>query len=75
MPRAAVRQQTVKLQPGASSRHHADDETRLRQLGYKQELVSRWGRAEGALKSGHACEGASAPSGGRRARALPGAAR
>lgn len=33
MPRAAVRQQTATL---VADGHHADDETRLRQLGYKQ---------------------------------------
>ncbi|KAI7843794.1 hypothetical protein COHA_002692 [Chlorella ohadii] len=37
MPRAAVRQQTAKLE-GDGHHAHADDETRLRQLGYKQEL-------------------------------------
>ena len=31
MPRAAARQKTIAV-------HHVDDETRLRQLGYKQEL-------------------------------------
>ncbi len=38
MPRAAVRQQTAKLE-GDGHHAHADDETRLRQLGYKQVLL------------------------------------
>lgn len=44
MPRAAIRANTIKVKPGVAASestmtHHADDETRLRQLGYKQELV------------------------------------
>lgn len=41
MPRAAVRQQTAKIaeEPPAPA-GHADDETRLRQLGYKQVRLS-----------------------------------
>lgn len=41
MPRAAVREETVKLEAdvAAPTEAHLDDEARLRQLGYKQELV------------------------------------
>ena len=38
MPRAAVRSQTAKVLQDEHEHAHADDETRLRQLGYKQEL-------------------------------------
>ncbi|EFN58455.1 hypothetical protein CHLNCDRAFT_140447 [Chlorella variabilis] len=40
MPRAAVREETVKLEAdvAAPTEAHLDDEARLRQLGYKQEL-------------------------------------
>ena len=47
MPRAAVRQQTAKLE-GDGHHGHADDETRLRQLGYKQV---RKGKEEGGRRA------------------------
>lgn len=58
MPRAAVRQATANLTgttglDTAALRQHADDETRLRQLGYKQELVRAAGSA--AESCMHAC--------------------
>lgn len=38
MPRAAARERTIAVRDEGKGPHHVDDETRLRQLGYKQEL-------------------------------------
>ena len=41
MPRGAARKATINLGPEVDKAGHGDDEARLRQLGYKQELVGR----------------------------------
>ena len=56
MPRAVARKWTIKLSRGDSApdvQQHADDETRLRQLGYKQVICRRapQGTAAGAEAS------------------------